>query len=126
MRASVWGPAPVLRPPAASAGAAGVRAASAGAHTSETTNETRPIVFDGRPVAASVLRGQLVPGTRVRGPALCALPEATLLVAPGWHGEVDEQGTVHLTSAESGAELGAELGAGLGAEATMTPPASSV
>jgi N-methylhydantoinase A len=139
MRASVWGLASALRPPASaetetSAGTAGVQAAHAGAHTSETTSETRPIVFDGRPVAASVLRGELAPGTRVSGPALCALPEATLLVAPGWHGEVDGQGTVHLASAESGVELGAELSAelgaglssGLGAEATMTPPASSV
>jgi 5-oxoprolinase (ATP-hydrolysing) len=135
MRASVWGLAPALRPPASaetetSAGTAGVQAAHAGAHTSETTSEMRAIVFDGRPVAASVLRGELAPGTRVSGPALCALPEATLLIAPGWHGEVDEQGTVHLASAElgaeSGVELGAEWGAGLGAEATMTPPASSV
>jgi N-methylhydantoinase A len=119
MRASVWGPAPALRPPAhAEAGAetetsartAGVRAAGAGAHT----GETRPIVFDGRPVASSVLRGELAPGTRVSGPALCALPEATLLVVPGWHGEVDQQGTVHLAAAESGAE------------AAMTPQANAV
>jgi hypothetical protein len=30
---------------------------------------------------------------------LCALAEATLLVPPGWHGEVDAQGTVVLVSA---------------------------
>jgi N-methylhydantoinase A/oxoprolinase/acetone carboxylase beta subunit len=30
------------------------------------------------------------------GPAVCAMPEATLLIAPGWSGEVDEQGTIHL------------------------------
>ena len=40
----------------------------------------------------------LAPGTRVRGPVLCALPEATLLVAPGWSGEVDEFGTVKLVA----------------------------
>jgi len=51
-------------------------------------------VFDGEPVAASVLRGELPPGTHVSGPALCALPEATLLVPPGWSGEVDEHGTI--------------------------------
>ncbi len=46
------------------------------------------------PLATSVLRGEPAPGARVSGPALCALPEATLLVPPGWSGEVDEQGTV--------------------------------
>jgi N-methylhydantoinase A/oxoprolinase/acetone carboxylase beta subunit len=32
----------------------------------------------------------------VEGPAVCPLPEATLYVPPGWSGEVDEWGTVHL------------------------------
>jgi N-methylhydantoinase A len=82
MRVSVWGPSPSLRPRVG-----GRRAPVA---------DVRPIVFDAEPVAASVLRGELAPGTRVSGPALCALPEATLLVSPGWSGEVDEQGTIHL------------------------------
>jgi N-methylhydantoinase A len=82
MRVSVWGPSPSLRPRVE-----GRRAPVA---------DVRPIVFDAEPVAASVLRGELAPGTRVSGPALCALPEATLLVWPGWSGEVDEQGTIHL------------------------------
>jgi N-methylhydantoinase A len=85
MRASVWGPAPSLRPRAALA------------HKPAT--EVRPIVFDGEPLDATVLRGELAPGTRLSGPALCALPEATLLVPPGWAGEVDEQGTITLLSA---------------------------
>jgi len=84
MRVSVWGAAPALE----------LRAAGA----RPTPAQTRPVVFDGAPVAASVLRGALAPGTRVRGPALCALPEATLLVAPGWSGEVDERGTVRLAA----------------------------
>jgi N-methylhydantoinase A len=84
MRVSAWGPSPTLRP--------GARAANA------ADADTRPVVFDGAPIAASILRGELAPGTRVRGPALCALPEATLLVAPGWRGEVDEFGTVKLVA----------------------------
>jgi N-methylhydantoinase A len=56
-------------------------------------------VFEGRPVAASVLRGELAPGTRVDGPALCAMPESTLLVPPGWAGDVDAHGTCHLERA---------------------------
>ncbi len=82
MRASVWGPAPALRP-------------RLGLNTRAPLREQRAIVFaDGESLAASVLRGELAPGTRVAGPALCALPEATLLVPPGWHGEVDEHGTI--------------------------------
>jgi N-methylhydantoinase A len=84
MRASVWGPSPALRMSSASG--------------SPPTTHLRPIVFDREPVAAQVLRGEPPPGTHVAGPALCALPEATLLVPPGWSGEVDEQGTMHLTT----------------------------
>jgi len=84
MRASVWGSAPELQ--------------LRGAHEPPARREVRPVVFDGEPVAASVMRGALAPGVRVSGPALCALPEATLLVPPGWSGEVDEQGTVRLVA----------------------------
>jgi N-methylhydantoinase A len=89
MRASVWGPSPSLRP-------RGLRAPAPIA-------EARPIVFDGKALDATVLRGELPPGTRVRGPALCALPDATLLVPPGWSGEVDAQGTIHLVAAVTAA-----------------------
>jgi N-methylhydantoinase A len=84
MRVSIWGSAPALRLQAASERRAQV--------------ETRAVVFDGEPLATSVLRGGLAPGTHVSGPALCALPEATLLVAPGWSGDVDERGTVRLAT----------------------------
>jgi N-methylhydantoinase A len=103
MRASVWGPSPSLRPLAASAQA--VSGQSRGARAPAT--DVRPIVFDGQAVAATVLRGLLPPGTSVSGPALCALPDATVLVPPGWSGEVDEQGTIHLASA--GATAGAAI-----------------
>jgi N-methylhydantoinase A len=43
-----------------------------------------------------VLRGELPPGTRIEGPAVCELPEATLAVPAGWSGTVDGQGTVVL------------------------------
>jgi N-methylhydantoinase A len=82
MRASVWGASPSLAPRAQA--------------NRTVASEVRAIVFDAEPIAASVLRGELAPGTRVLGPALCALPQATLLVAPGWAGEVDEYGTVRL------------------------------
>ncbi|HTC73053.1 MAG TPA: hydantoinase/oxoprolinase family protein [Solirubrobacteraceae bacterium] len=82
MRVSVWGSAP----------GAHLRSGAAAA----PSTELREIVFDGCPVTATVLRGELPPATRLRGPALCALPESTLLIPPGWCGEVDEQGTIHL------------------------------
>jgi len=83
IRVSAFGASPALRPRADTA-AAPVRA-------------TRPIVFDGEQLDATVYRGELPPGTPLLGPALCALPEATLLVPPGWSGAVDAHGTVHLT-----------------------------
>jgi N-methylhydantoinase A len=39
------------------------------------------------------------PGDPVDGPAVVELPEATCYVAPGWHGENDETGTLVLTRA---------------------------
>jgi N-methylhydantoinase A/oxoprolinase/acetone carboxylase beta subunit len=85
VRVSVWGEAPRPR----------VRA---GASAAPRAGETQ-IVFDGRALAATVLRGDLSPGTRVRGPALWALEQSTLLVPPGWAGEVDEHGTCVLERA---------------------------
>ncbi len=82
IRVSVWGPSPGLQALTAS-----VAAPAAGSH---------PIVFGGEPLQAAVLRGELPGGTRISGPALCAQPDATLLVPPGWAGEVDRNGTVHL------------------------------
>jgi N-methylhydantoinase A len=86
IRVSVWGPSPRPR----------IRAA-AGRPPRPRESE---IIFDGRPLAAQVLRGELAPGTALRGPALCALPESTLLVPPGWSGAVDAHGTCRLERAE--------------------------
>jgi N-methylhydantoinase A len=83
MRASAWGPAPNLRPLAAS-------------DSSALTGELRPVVFTGETLDAAVLRGQPAPGATITGPSVCALPEATLLVPPGWAGGVDDHGTIHL------------------------------
>jgi N-methylhydantoinase A len=77
-----------------------------GSGTVEPRSERPPrrescrIVLDGRELDAECLRGELPSGTRVRGPAICALGESTLLVPPGWEGEVDELGTVRLLDAE--------------------------
>ncbi|HEY4429026.1 MAG TPA: hydantoinase/oxoprolinase family protein [Solirubrobacteraceae bacterium] len=87
MRASVWGRAPALQPAAGNGAATAARA-------------VRTVLFDGEGLETVVLRGELAPGTVLDGPTLCALPESTLLVPPAWRGEVDAQGTVHLTRTE--------------------------
>jgi N-methylhydantoinase A len=48
------------------------------------------------PLGLASPRGKLAAGTRVEGPAVCALPESTVFVAPGWGGAVDELGTLVL------------------------------
>ena len=55
-------------------------------------------------MASQVFRGEPPPGTAIEGPALWALPEATLLVPPGWSGEVDGFGNVLLEREGAGGE----------------------
>ena len=54
---------------------------------------TREALFGGERVEAAVLRGDF---GGVRGPAICELAEATLVVPPGWSGMTDEDGTIVL------------------------------
>jgi N-methylhydantoinase A len=53
----------------------------------------------GQEIEFEVLRGTLMPGTSIEGPMIVELPESTLLVAPGWSGDVDRTGTIHLATA---------------------------
>jgi N-methylhydantoinase A len=78
---SVWGPAPELSP---------VPEQSASARSSTT------IWHRGQELEAALILGQPQPGERFEGPAVCALPEATLLVEPGWAGSVLERGAIEL------------------------------
>jgi N-methylhydantoinase A len=54
------------------------------------------IALGGQWLDAELWRGEPQPGTSIEGPALCAMPESTLLVLPGWAGTVDELGTIAL------------------------------
>ncbi len=76
--AVVRGPEP--RPRAAERGAA-----------DELRREAR---FGGEWVDARVLRGEPAAGERAEGPCVFELPEATLVLPPGWRAEVDQTGTV--------------------------------
>jgi N-methylhydantoinase A len=50
--------------------------------------------FGGEWLEAEVLRGEPGAGTEATGPCVFELPEATLVLPPGWRAEVDEAGTV--------------------------------
>jgi N-methylhydantoinase A len=84
IRVSAWGSAPALR-------------ATAGKRGGEST-DTRAVVLDGEEVQARVHRGDKAPGARLPGPCVCALADSTLLIPEGWVGQVDEHGTILMTS----------------------------
>jgi N-methylhydantoinase A len=85
MRVSVWGRG--RRPQVRPGGAVPVQTSAA------------TITFDGEQLAATVVRGIPEPGTRLAGPALCALGEATLLIPPRWSAVVDAHGSFVLERA---------------------------
>ena len=65
------------------------------------TGETRPserteVVLDGKRLDARLWRGEPPVGMELAGPAVWAMPEATLFVPPGWSGDVDPHGTIVL------------------------------
>jgi N-methylhydantoinase A len=55
---------------------------------------SRRVRFDGEWVEAPVLRGEPPAGTRAAGPVVFELPEATLVLPPGWTAAVDGHGTI--------------------------------
>ncbi len=59
----------------------------------EPERSVRRVLFDGEWTEATVHRG-VIEG--VSGPAVCELPEATLVVPPGWSGGADADGTIVL------------------------------
>ncbi len=71
----------------------------AGAGDDELERGRRTATLDGEDIELAVLRGGvggIRSGTAIEGPAVVELPESTLLVPPGWAGEVDDTGTIHL------------------------------
>jgi N-methylhydantoinase A len=67
-----------------------------GGDDAEPEHASRTATLDGDEVELAVLAGGLPPGTAIEGPAVVELRESTLLVPPGWSGEVDETGTIHI------------------------------
>jgi N-methylhydantoinase A len=68
----------------------------------EVERGSRTATLVGEEIELSVLRGTPAPGTTIEGPAVIELPESTLLVPPGWAGEVDDTGTVHVRARDEG------------------------
>ena len=54
----------------------------------------RRAMFGGEWLDAQILRGEPAAGERAEGPCVFELPEATLVLPPGWRAEVDELGTI--------------------------------
>jgi len=74
------------------------------------SEQTRGAVFAGRELETRCLEAALPPGASVTGPAICALPESTLLVPPGWRCNADEHGTMRLTRADGSSAAAAADG----------------
>jgi N-methylhydantoinase A len=55
---------------------------------------SRPVHFEGEWVETPVLRGEPPAGEEAEGPVVFELPEATLVLPPGWSARVDEHGTI--------------------------------
>jgi N-methylhydantoinase A len=58
--------------------------------------EPRIVVYEGRELTAQCLHGDLPPGTKLSGPAICAMREATLFILPDWSASVDAYGNILL------------------------------
>jgi N-methylhydantoinase A len=80
IRVAAVEPGPEPRPTAAAPGG-----------LTETEREAR---FDGGWVATRVLRGEPESGFSADGPCVFELPEATLVLPPGWSATVDDAGTI--------------------------------
>ncbi len=80
VRLALTVPAPAPEPRAASAG--------------HLERSARKALFGGDWVEAEVMRGEPEAGTAAEGPCVFELPEATLVLPPGWRAEVDSHGTI--------------------------------
>jgi N-methylhydantoinase A len=73
---------------------AGPEPRPAAAPDGELTDSTRQARFGGEWVDAMAYRGEPPAGFATEGPCVFELPEATLVLPPGWSAEVDEAGTI--------------------------------
>jgi len=72
----------------------GVHVAPRAADAGGPEETSRPVLVDGEWLETPVLRGEPTAGTSAEGPVVFELPEATLVLPPGWSASVDEHGTI--------------------------------
>jgi N-methylhydantoinase A len=70
--------------------------AGEGREAAEPERGEREATLDGETITFSTVRGLVAAGTEIEGPCVVELPESTLLVPPGWAGDVDDTGTIHI------------------------------
>ena len=74
----------------------GVDVTLASQQQAEPERGCRRATIGSRQLELEVLRGEPPAGLRLSGPAVVELPESTLLIPPGWAGEVAHTGSIHL------------------------------
>jgi N-methylhydantoinase A len=72
----------------------GPRPQPAAAEQGDVRESVRSTHFGGAWLDTRILRGEPAAGFRAEGPAIFELPEATLVLPPGWRAEVDGAGTI--------------------------------
>jgi N-methylhydantoinase A len=80
VRLALIDPGPRIRPQASTAG--------------RLRRSSRRARFAGRWCETAVLRGEPPTGDEAEGPCVFELPEATLVLPPGWRAQVDDAGTI--------------------------------
>jgi N-methylhydantoinase A len=84
---------------------------------------SRPVHFDGEWLDTPVLRGAPEPGTTATSPVVFELPEATLILPPGWSARVDEFGSILATrSSRGGASDPERTSPQFVSEGSLAPP----
>ncbi|HXR31940.1 MAG TPA: hydantoinase/oxoprolinase family protein [Solirubrobacterales bacterium] len=73
---------------------AGARPAPSAAARGKLEEGARDVRFAGEWIKTPILRGEPHAGYTVEGPAIFELPEATFVLSPAWHAEVDDAGTI--------------------------------
>jgi N-methylhydantoinase A len=76
--------------------AGGARPELTSAADADVVRNSRQALFGGERLQTTVLTGEPAAGEVLEGPALCELPEATVVIPPGWRGEVERDGTIVL------------------------------
>jgi N-methylhydantoinase A len=66
----------------------------AAATSGKVEESSRDVRFDDEWITTPVLRGEPESGRTAEGPVVFELPEATLILPPGWSAEIDEFGTI--------------------------------